>query len=81
MWVCIIYGYAVLMDWIETWNAGIIPWHNNEVAGSVVLLFIYSRDTMHLRSALVKYIEQLTEGNKHARILVPLCGKSVDMKW
>ncbi|XP_033644660.1 thiopurine S-methyltransferase-like isoform X2 [Asterias rubens] len=34
-----------------------------------------------VNSALVKYMDEMTGGKANCRIFVPLCGKSVDMKW
>ncbi|XP_065891481.1 probable thiopurine S-methyltransferase [Dysidea avara] len=35
----------------------------------------------HVDTHLQKYIDQLTGGNSGQHILVPLCGRSLDLKW
>ena len=46
----------------------------------LVVLLEYYVHNLYYRF-LIKYIDKLTEGNKQANILVPLCGTSVDLKW
>ncbi len=55
-----------LADWNKRWDEGNIGFHITEPY-----------------PALVKYLEKLTEGRDwiEPKIFLPLCGKSVDLKW
>ncbi|XP_067677935.1 thiopurine S-methyltransferase-like [Haliotis asinina] len=52
-------------DWLKSWDDGTL--------GSLV-------DT-HPDPCLVEHFNDLTAGRPHLRILVPLCGTCLDMKW
>ncbi|XP_046365516.2 thiopurine S-methyltransferase-like [Haliotis rufescens] len=52
-------------DWMKSWDDGTL--------GSLV-------DT-HPDPCLVEHFDDLTDGRQHLRILVPLCGTCLDMKW
>jgi len=40
-----------------------------------------SNQVMFFFSFLIHHIDELTDNREQIRILVPLCGRSLDLKW
>ena len=58
-------GVYALEDWSNRWREGRAGWHRDGV-----------------NPMLEKHFDRLVDGRTHPlRIFVPLCGKTVDLKW